>query len=487
MSNIKATRIGSRVQSLREEADLTVEQAAQSLPIEASTLGSIERGEIMTPSIPVIEAMAELYNVSVGSLMDLLSEGAMPLENVAVNKNAANGVGKSAAVGNAGIFDKMKSYFQSISLWDVLGEETIVTPIIKLTKRANITEGGKVGGNLILFTSPTDTDLDNEFFDASTDYGVKSGDIVPIDFHHSGNPLVKNIPIGHAPLTFTDSALAIKGGQLWIDDFDDEEFIKYVMNQREEYRALLERYGYKRVRSFIASVAKTVHTLAEAGELGWSSEAGGIPERKYQNGIARLNRWIVEKATLTPTPAEWRNDALTKSINEAVIELSAETLENEVTSMSQIDDNAPVTDELTDTGQNTEGTQTPQFVTSEDLAEVVKEMTLKIMSELPAAIDAALAPMSAKIEKMAGFIDVAEEEESLLKTAPDATRKRAVSARAAALKEIRALSFARFTNGTPVGGEGVKSVKSSKLNSKDGLSTNPRKAALQALAMRGKQ
>ncbi len=82
---IKRTRIGDFIQARREEQELTQAQLAAQLPITASTLGQIERGDIETPSQPVLEALAEALGVALSTLTNLLTDDAEPLERVAAN------------------------------------------------------------------------------------------------------------------------------------------------------------------------------------------------------------------------------------------------------------------------------------------------------------------------------------------------------------------------------------------------------------------
>ncbi len=69
-----ATAFGDRIQELREEQEMTLEQLAADLPITASTLGQIERGDVEVPSSDVIEALAGALDVSIQSLIDRLPE-----------------------------------------------------------------------------------------------------------------------------------------------------------------------------------------------------------------------------------------------------------------------------------------------------------------------------------------------------------------------------------------------------------------------------
>jgi len=76
----KGKKLGARVRSLREGKGLSLEEFATRVSsslggkkmIASSTLGGIERGDIETPSSPVMAAMATVLGVSVGSLNGLV-------------------------------------------------------------------------------------------------------------------------------------------------------------------------------------------------------------------------------------------------------------------------------------------------------------------------------------------------------------------------------------------------------------------------------
>ena len=73
--------LGNRLKELREAKDWSLKDAETAMngileggDITASTIGQIERGDIETPSAPVMSAFAKIYNVSLKSLLDLLSK-----------------------------------------------------------------------------------------------------------------------------------------------------------------------------------------------------------------------------------------------------------------------------------------------------------------------------------------------------------------------------------------------------------------------------
>lgn len=73
-----ATRVGSRIRSLREEKGWSLEDLAERVnrslddgSITTGTLGQIERGDIEDPSGPVLGALAVALSVSKDSLVEL--------------------------------------------------------------------------------------------------------------------------------------------------------------------------------------------------------------------------------------------------------------------------------------------------------------------------------------------------------------------------------------------------------------------------------
>lgn len=86
--NEKQTRLGDFIRSRREEMEMSITDLAAETPVTTSTISSIESGEIETPSLPVLEAIAAALDVAMSRLIDLLSEGAMPADEVAANSIA---------------------------------------------------------------------------------------------------------------------------------------------------------------------------------------------------------------------------------------------------------------------------------------------------------------------------------------------------------------------------------------------------------------
>lgn len=156
-------------------------------------------------------------------------------------------------------------------------------------------ENGKVGGYLVRFSTKGRKDLDGEYFTADTYFGPRDGDGADTVFHHG------------LPLPVKTAGVAIE--------------------TIEEIQSLSERIfaPVKTKKDAVGIWAETVLNLADAYEakvyelvkkkkLGWSSGAVSHLVRKEKDG--KLKRWIIGEASLTPTPAEPMNRAVTvKSID----------------------------------------------------------------------------------------------------------------------------------------------------------------------------
>lgn len=135
---------------------------------------------------------------------------------------------------------------------------------------------GKVAGYLVRFGGPTDTDLEGEFFDANTDFGIESGAKLGIFYNHGIDATLKTRRIGRGTVTAQDAGL-------WIEA---------QLDLRDEYE-------------------QAIYALAEKGKLGWSSGAAGhLIERVPAGKATRIAQWPTGEASLTPTPAEYRNSAI---------------------------------------------------------------------------------------------------------------------------------------------------------------------------------
>ena len=143
---------------------------------------------------------------------------------------------------------------------------------------------GYVKGYLVRFGDTKATDLEGDYFTRSTDYGfpMEEGKRVPLNvyYHHGMDAQVGKKSIGTGFIKMDDTGL-------WYEAQLD----------------LADEYG-----SMIAKLCKQ-------GKMGFSSGAAAhLVERKSMGGAAEITRWPIAEASITPTPAEYRNSV--KSLEE---------------------------------------------------------------------------------------------------------------------------------------------------------------------------
>lgn len=140
---------------------------------------------------------------------------------------------------------------------------------------------GRIGGYLVRFGSPEDTDLENEFFDPATEFGhpeaLQAGTLdLPVLYHHGQDATLKTRILGRLRAKMTDLGI-------WAEA---------QLKMRDEYEEM-------------------VYKWAQAGKLGWSS--GALPntyEAEPAGKAWRIKSWFLGEGTLTMTPAEPRNTAV---------------------------------------------------------------------------------------------------------------------------------------------------------------------------------
>ena len=143
---------------------------------------------------------------------------------------------------------------------------------------------GYVKGYLVRFGDTKTADLEGDYFTRSTDYGfpMTEGKRVPLNvyYHHGMDQMVGKKSIGTGYVKMDDTGL-------WYEAQLD----------------LADEYG-----SMIAKLCKQ-------GKMGFSSGAAAhLVERKSMGGAAEITRWPIAEASITPTPAEYRNSV--KSLEE---------------------------------------------------------------------------------------------------------------------------------------------------------------------------
>jgi phage head maturation protease len=143
---------------------------------------------------------------------------------------------------------------------------------------------GYVKGYLVRFGDTKTADLEGDYFTKSTDYGfpMTEGKRVPLNvyYHHGMDAQVGKKSIGTGYIKMDDTGL-------WYEAQLD----------------LADEYG-----SMIAKLCKQ-------GKMGFSSGAAAhLVERKSMGSAAEITRWPIAEASITPTPAEYRNSV--KSLEE---------------------------------------------------------------------------------------------------------------------------------------------------------------------------
>ena len=143
---------------------------------------------------------------------------------------------------------------------------------------------GHVKGYLVRFGDTKATDLEGDYFTKATDYGfpMEEGKRVPLNvyYHHGMDAQVGKKSIGTGFIKMDDTGL-------WYEAQLD----------------LADEYG------------KMVAKLCKQGKMGFSSGAAAhMVERKSIGGASEIIRWPIAEASITPTPAEFRNSV--KSLEE---------------------------------------------------------------------------------------------------------------------------------------------------------------------------
>jgi phage head maturation protease len=140
---------------------------------------------------------------------------------------------------------------------------------------------GRVGGYLITFSDAASPDLTGEYFTKDTDYDLADGDTRSVYYAHGLDEQLGVKKIGR----FTAKTDAIG---IWVEA---------QLNLRDEYE-------------------QAIANLAAKGKLGWSS---GAPahlvarksiETKDGATVREITHWPIAEASLTPSPAEPRNGAV---------------------------------------------------------------------------------------------------------------------------------------------------------------------------------
>ena len=133
---------------------------------------------------------------------------------------------------------------------------------------------GRVGGYLVRYSSPADTDAVGDYFDAQTE--LRRPETLDVLYHHGMDTKLGKRIIGMATSKADDIGL-------WVEA---------QLSMRDQYE-------------------QAIYEMAEAGKLGWSSGAvGHLVEREPVGKAQHIKLWAIGEASLTPTPAEYRNSVI---------------------------------------------------------------------------------------------------------------------------------------------------------------------------------
>lgn len=139
---------------------------------------------------------------------------------------------------------------------------------------------GKVGGHLVLFGDEETLDLEEEFFNAETNYDLDRSTASSVYFNHGIDPVLQKRRLGL--------------GEMAIDG-DVGVWIEAQLELRDQYE-------------------RAVYDLTEAGKMGWSSGTSpSLIERVPVNSgkATWIKSWPLGlDASLTVIPAEPRNTAI---------------------------------------------------------------------------------------------------------------------------------------------------------------------------------
>jgi HK97 family phage major capsid protein len=152
-------------------------------------------------------------------------------------------------------------------------ERTITedTPVFQGGEIKALDDNGRVGGYLVRFSTENDPDLTGDYFTKETDFGEFAR--LPLLYQHGMDTKIGKRRVGTADNRMDDFGI-------WAES---------QLNLRDEYE-------------------KFIFDMAKRGKLGYSSGAAAhTVERSEGAKAAHIKQWYMAEASLTPTPAEYRN------------------------------------------------------------------------------------------------------------------------------------------------------------------------------------
>lgn len=204
---------------------------------------------------------------------------------------------------------------------------------------------GRYGGYLVRYGSPDDTDLERDFFTSDTYFGPHKQ--FDIHYDHGMDSKVGSRPVGRGEVKYDDVGA-------WLE---------FQLERRDAYE-------------------KAIEDMIAEGKLGLSSGAvGHLVEREQVGKSYWIKSWPIGEASVTPTPAEYRNMvSRIKSLVELMpesVEPIQETVEDPVTEALEVKvefvAEETMSDEKKEVVQETTDTGAPQF-TMDDVKSELKAM-----------------------------------------------------------------------------------------------------------------
>ncbi|UCG10733.1 MAG: phage major capsid protein, partial [Dehalococcoidia bacterium] len=231
-------------------------------------------------------------------------------------------------------------------------------------KRLEDTEDGKlhVGGVLVRFGDPDDTDADMEFFTKDTFFGMKPGEKkhTPVWFNH-------RVPFKS------------KGGDIWVRDpigegwmelTEDGVLIDAIIDAREVYEGVLDK-------------------------LGWSSgTAARFTDREAAGKASRITHWPLGlDASMTFGPAEPRNIVTAKSLADLETDADLKGLLESVA-------NAEASPTIDKPAQET----TPAILKEKTMSDEIKDAAAVVETEQPDE-NAAIKALEGRVDQLSAGIN----------------------------------------------------------------------------------